>query len=82
MNILIRYAVYYRVNSTLTPSHDERICSVILQLFGIAVMLWSYARDNRLEVFPVMINPWKTKRRLFYLKSHSVPRSKHFSSRL
>ena len=28
------------------------------------------------------INPLKTKRRLLYLKTQSVPRSKHFSSRL
>jgi len=27
-------------------------------------------------------NPWKEKRRLLYLKTQSVPRSKHFSSRL
>ena len=28
------------------------------------------------------LNPLKTKRRLFYLKTQFVPRSKHFSSRL
>jgi len=28
------------------------------------------------------INPWKTKRRLLYLKTQSVPRCKQFSSRL
>jgi len=28
------------------------------------------------------INPLKTKRWLFYLKTQFVPRSKHFSSRL
>ena len=30
----------------------------------------------------VRINPLKTKRRLLYLKTQFVPRSKHFSSRL
>ena len=30
----------------------------------------------------VYINPLKTKRRLLYLKTQFVPRSKHFSSRL
>ena len=30
----------------------------------------------------VFFNPLKTKRRLLYLKTQSVPRSKHFSSRL
>ena len=29
-----------------------------------------------------LLNPLKTKRRLLYLKTHFVPRSKHFSSRL
>ena len=29
-----------------------------------------------------IFNPLKTKRRLLYLKTHSVPRSKYFSSRL
>ena len=28
MKILIRYAVDYCVNSALTPSHDERICTL------------------------------------------------------
>jgi len=50
-----------------------------------------------LQIFPVIpsrpiwihqiyfiqpINPLKTKRRLFYLKTQSVPRWKHFSFRL
>jgi len=30
----------------------------------------------------ININPLKTKRRPLYLKTHSVPRSKHFSSGL
>jgi hypothetical protein len=30
----------------------------------------------------VLVNPLKTKCRLLYLKAHSVPRCKHFSSRL
>jgi hypothetical protein len=36
MKILVRYAVDYRVNSTLTPSHDERICS----LYYISADVW------------------------------------------
>ena len=36
-----------------------------------------------LAVYSLMtLNPLKTKRRLLYLKTYSVPRSKHFSSRL
>jgi len=36
------------------------------------------------EVFDIQLhfNPLKTKRRLLYLKNQSVPRCKHFSSRL
>jgi hypothetical protein len=34
------------------------------------------------EYYSVYINPLKTKRRLLYLKAQSVPRCKHFSSRL
>ena len=30
----------------------------------------------------IKVNPLKTKRRLLYLKTQFVPRSKHFSSRL
>jgi len=29
-----------------------------------------------------IFNPLKTKRRLFYIKTQSIPRSKHFSTRL
>jgi hypothetical protein len=37
---------------------------------------------TREEYIFVHINPLKTKRRLLYLKTQSVPRCKHFSSRL
>ena len=39
------------------------------------------AASNRIKQ-PTRINPLKTKRRLLYLKTQFVPRSKHFSSRL
>jgi len=40
-------------------------------------MLWStHLLEN------VFVNPLQTKRRLLYLKTQCVPRSKHFSSRL
>jgi len=42
------------------------------QISQIAFRFW-WRRD---------INPLKTKHRLLYLKTQSVPRSKHFSSRL
>jgi len=47
---------------------------------------WSDLRPGRLNpgeiIFVNAINPLKTKRRLLYLKTQSVPRCKHFSSRL
>ena len=42
----------------------------------------SCARFEAVTAFLLMINPLKTKRRPIYLKTHSVPRSKQFSSRL
>ena len=44
----------------------------------------SIVEYNKLLSFDgkMYINPLKTKRRLLYLKTQSVPRSKHFSSRL
>ena len=40
-------------------------------------------RYNSLQLpFTVLINLLKTKRRLLYLKAQSLPRCKHFSSRL
>ena len=44
----------------------------------LAVVGDCIAVSDRLPV----INPLKTKRRLLYLKTQFVPRSKHFSSRL
>ena len=37
---------------------------------------------HRIYVTLGNFNPLETKRRLFYLKTQSVPRCKHFSSRL
>ena len=39
-------------------------------------------RYENFSVNPPLFNPLKTKRRLLYLKTQFVPRSKHFSSRL
>ena len=39
-------------------------------------------QQTRLLWLPTKFNPLKTKRRLLYLNTQSVPRSKHFSSRL
>ena len=42
---------------------------------------WSPFASNYSKIFPI-INPLNTERRLFYLKTQFIPRSKHFSSRL
>ena len=41
-----------------------------------------YSMFSEKRVFYTSINPLNTKRRLLYLKTHFVPHSKHFSSRL
>jgi len=41
-----------------------------------------FAVRATLRFHSVKINPLKTKRRLHYLKTQSVPHNKHFSSRL
>ena len=38
--------------------------------------------ENKPLIAILTLNPLKTKRWLFYLKTQFVPRSKHFSSRL
>ena len=40
--------------------------------------MWSEERENEWEFFNLL----NTKRRLLYLKTQSVPRSKHFPTRL
>ena len=54
--------------------------------FKIHSVHWNYVKLHfLLQTGPRLnlgINPLKTKRRLLYLKTQFVPRSKHFSSRL
>ena len=40
------------------------------------------ANDGENNCVFILVNPLNTKRRLLYLKTQFVPRSKHFSSRL
>jgi len=56
----------------LSPAYDSGVlCKHII--------VWFF---NRYYKQKCNINPLQTKRRLFYLKTQSVPRCKHFSSRL
>jgi len=41
----------------------------------------SYSPEDG-NVYHLMVNPLKTKRKLLYLKTQTVPLCKHFSSRL
>ena len=72
MQVLTNF--YIKISNTSTFQNvyfrAESLCMKIIQ-----VLLDSF------NISPY-INPLKTKRRLFYLKTQSVPRCKHFSSRL
>ena len=60
--------------------HDARFieCKILLSYILYVQMLVLHIRNLASN----LVNPVKTKRRLLYLKTHSVPRCKHFSSRL
>jgi len=57
----------------------------ITERYAIRIARKTYEADNtcstRGRAWKILL-PLKTKRRLLYLKIQSVPRSKHFSSRL
>jgi len=60
-----------------------QVCTGVLKVLGLR---WKV--KNKMVVKEIVregvhsINPLKTKRRLVYLKTQSVPRCKHFLSRL
>ena len=58
------------IRSPECPAHSESLYRL------------SYLGPSPLVPLTSQINPLKPKRRLFYLKTQSVPRCKHFSSRL
>jgi len=57
------------------PKPERFLKMSALMLLGISVLVYY---SNQMPI----INPLKTKRRPLYLKTQSVPRCKHFSSRL
>ena len=61
------------------PKHVVVICN-LLERSGLNKEL--KARFPPTVCFFILFNPLKTKRRPFYSKTQSVPRCKHFSSRL
>ena len=58
----------------------DNFISILQQAAQEATPLWNTQRATIYT--PSAINPLNTKRRLLYLKTQFVPRSKHFSSRL
>ena len=71
----------YSVSSTGRMTEESGFYS--LQVKGLAVLQRVWTTDKS-HAFPcsMCINLLETKRRLLYLKTQSVPRCKHFSSRL
>ena len=72
----------YELNCQSLPKWNEvaQVCSIFPAENG--VLLYISTCFGSFYIIRVYINPLKTKRRLLYLKTHFVPRSKHFSSRL
>ena len=68
-----------KLSYLLTPNFNYTCMFHWFVLYKYTVIL-KFKIEGALECWDV--NPLKTKRRLLYLKTQFVPRSKHFSSRL
>ena len=66
------------LGSELTEMYVANILFYYIFTIVLVVSVWVIRKYEDLQHF----NPLKTKRRLLYLKTQFVPRSKHFSSRL
>ena len=68
------------------PSSNVHTANCHLSLHDLYMSLYlvtkAYFGPVRFQLSSSSINPLKTKRRLLYLETQFVPRSKHFSSRL
>ena len=81
--------IYYIKNIHRLLKHKERRDTRKsggrdLDAFGavLSIIMWTwFCTLVFVPVRPWQISPLKTKRRLLYLKTQSVPRCKHFSSR-
>jgi len=58
-------------------SEERRACCKVMR-----AGFWLGKLNEQTSWSKILSNPLKTKRRLLYLKPQSVPRCKHFSSRL
>ena len=64
---------------------EKREVIVIIIIIIIIIIIMHYGLSNcrvKFEKYQTTLNPLQTKRRPLYLKTQSVPRCKHFSSRL
>ena len=81
-DLKLRLVISIRVLRVLTVNEESEAVKQI-QIFLLFFTTFAGHFALRQEYFIVTkINPLKTKRRLLYLKTQSVPRCKHFSSRL
>ena len=65
------YVIYF--------DRSHYLCKRIKRTISISYFIVTICQQKKPNV---LINPLNTKRRLLYLKTQFVPRSKHFSSRL
>ena len=72
-----------RSASNLACCHSRAPDQLSASLVQRVTTIWiQYIQNKKWTVCHYYINPLKTKRRLLYLKTQFVPRSKHFSFRL
>ena len=74
------------LNTVMKPTKALKYTAhwILSAFVGFITISDHYPICNRPQIVPIhsQINPLNTKRRLLYLKTQFVPRSKHFSSRL
>ena len=61
---------------------SAQLVIVALHVYFTVIDILHFGQKLHVDRWEDNINPLKTKRRLLYLKTQIVPRSKHFSSRL
>ena len=67
---------------TVSQQTDRRVLHTRCSLFTVQEIPKNELIMSQKKNVITDINPLKTKRRPLYLKTHSVPRCKHFSPRL
>ena len=70
---------YWYLRARISTIYKEKGNSIFTNFFSWGA---KHVRNFREVINNIFFNHVKTKRRLLYLKTQFVPRSKHFSSRL